>query len=153
MRDPTATASAKTDADGKFAAKLKPGRYAVVAASNRLVVGDTETYRWVLWHTVRRGADNKLMLSNDNLYETSCVDCVRLEDAQARPATAKTANQAVAPPSRYAPPLASTHKPHAVARSLSALNFIVSDGRVPSAGTGRLGSGWPKGRPERQFGG
>lgn len=80
----------KTDADGKFTTKLKPGKYAVVAASKRMIGDTTEEYYWLVWATFVRGHDNRIMLSNDNLFETGCPACVvRVEDLAKRTAPAE----------------------------------------------------------------
>jgi len=66
----------KTDADGRFSVKLKAGRYAAVAVADRQVGGEQEAYCWYVWITVSGETMKKLMLSNDNLAETNCADCV-----------------------------------------------------------------------------
>lgn len=73
---PRSIQKGKTDADGKFSFKLKPGRYAIVASASRQVVDDTEKYYWIVWLTVASGQENKVTLSNDNLFDTSCSECV-----------------------------------------------------------------------------
>jgi len=66
----------KTDADGRFSLKLGPGRYAAVAVSDRQVGKEQETYCWYVWTTVAGEPTKKLMLSNDNLADTKCADCL-----------------------------------------------------------------------------
>jgi hypothetical protein len=73
---PDAVARDKTDADGRFMVKLQPGRYAAIAVANRQVGKEEETYCWYVWTTVAGEPTKKLMLSNDNLAETKCADCV-----------------------------------------------------------------------------
>jgi len=64
----------KTDADGKFTYKLKPGKYAIVASTSRLVGEETEKYNWLIWFKVELKQQNKIMLSNDNLFENNSKD-------------------------------------------------------------------------------
>lgn len=66
----------KTDSDGKFSFKLKPGKYALAAKSSRKVIDSTEEYYWLIWLTVDSVPTKKIMLSNDNLFETYCADCI-----------------------------------------------------------------------------
>lgn len=67
--------SYKTDADGRFLMKLPKGKYAVVAHATRKTIDATEEYYWFVWQAVD-GNPKKLMLSNDNLLETNCQDCI-----------------------------------------------------------------------------
>ena len=68
--------AAKTDADGNFILRLKPGRYALVADATRKVVDDTEEYHWLIWINVRQENRDRIFLSNDNLLRTFCPECV-----------------------------------------------------------------------------
>jgi hypothetical protein len=70
---PSPLFTAKTDADGKFTLKLKPGKYALAAAASREVPGDTEDYYWLIWITVDPKQQNKIMLSNDNFFRSSDI--------------------------------------------------------------------------------
>jgi hypothetical protein len=73
---PSPTQIEKTDADGKFTLNLLAGTYAIVAASHRLVGSETENYCWLVWLNTAGEPTKRLMLSNDNLAETMCRDCV-----------------------------------------------------------------------------
>lgn len=75
---PTPTSSTKTDADGKFTLTLPAGKYVVAAKSSRQVVGESEFYHWLVWVDTS-STNNSLMLSNDNLFETGCNECVQPE--------------------------------------------------------------------------
>lgn len=73
---PAPKLTSKTDADGKFALKLPSGKYVITANSSREVFGSTETYHWLV--TVdASNIKQPLMLSNDNLLETKCGECVK----------------------------------------------------------------------------
>lgn len=73
---PTSIAISKTDADGKFSLSLPAGKYAIAATSSRNVVNHTELYYWLV--LVDTSSPNQsLMLSNDNLFETKCKECVQ----------------------------------------------------------------------------
>lgn len=73
---PNPMAISKTDADGKFTLSLPPGKYAFAATSSRKVFKDTEYYYWLV--LVDTSSPNQsLMLSNDNLFETKCKECVQ----------------------------------------------------------------------------
>lgn len=66
----------KTDADGKFALTLPKGKYAITANSSRNIFGSSETYHWLVY--VDTSSSNQLLiLSNDNLLETKCNECVK----------------------------------------------------------------------------
>jgi hypothetical protein len=73
---PKSRLSTKTDADGKFSLKLKPGKYALRAVSERVIGRERETYCWFLWVQIGLKTDNRIMLSNDNLVPTECADCI-----------------------------------------------------------------------------
>jgi hypothetical protein len=65
---PQTIATTKADADGKFTLALHPGqRVALAAVAERETPGGTETYYWMVWFTPQKGADNQIMLCNDNL--------------------------------------------------------------------------------------
>lgn len=67
---------AKTDADGKFSLTLPKGKYVITANSSRSVGSHSETYYWLV--SVDAASPNQsLMLSNDNLFETKCNECVK----------------------------------------------------------------------------
>ncbi|MFA6203367.1 MAG: hypothetical protein WC710_09320 [Gallionella sp.] len=72
---PLAVSASKTDVDGKFKLDLPAGRYALAAKSSRKIYGETEEYYWLVWVNVT--SNQFVMLSNDNLFETSCKDCVQ----------------------------------------------------------------------------
>ena len=73
---PTPLSTTKTDADGKFTLRTKPGRYALVAHSTRKVGDDTEEYDWLVWVKLGRDQATRVVLSNDNLFGTNCTDCI-----------------------------------------------------------------------------
>lgn len=73
---PSPSQVAKTDADGNFALRLKPGRYALVADSKRKIADKTEEYYWLVWIDANEQTKDRVFLSNDNLIETYCPDCV-----------------------------------------------------------------------------
>jgi hypothetical protein len=73
---PPEVATAKSDADGRFAVALKPGGYAVRAISKRRVAADTEDYFWLVALKAEVEPSKRIMLSNDNLFETSCAECI-----------------------------------------------------------------------------
>jgi hypothetical protein len=73
---PTPLVTATTDADGKFTLRTQPGRYALVAHS-MLKVGDhIEVYYWIVWVRVVRDHPTTVALTNDNLFETDCAECI-----------------------------------------------------------------------------
>lgn len=72
---PAGISTSKTDVDGKFKLDLPAGKYALAAKSSRHVFGNTEEYYWIIW--VNTSSQNQsVMLSNDNMFETQCSDCV-----------------------------------------------------------------------------
>jgi hypothetical protein len=73
---PTPELTTKTDADGKFMLRLKPGKYAIAAYAQRTIIDSTEKHYWLVWTAVRSSQPKRLMLSNDNLFEAHCDDCV-----------------------------------------------------------------------------
>jgi len=77
---PTPKVISKTDADGKFTLNLPKGKYVITANSSRALLGSLETYHWLV--TVDTSNINQpIMLSNDNLLETRCNECVPLGQA------------------------------------------------------------------------
>ena len=65
----------KTDAEGNFNLAVPSGRHVIVAMSSRKLLTKTEEYA----RAVRVDATSlvqSLMLSNDNLVETECKDCI-----------------------------------------------------------------------------
>lgn len=74
---PRVSAIAKTDADGKFTLSLPKGKYVLTANSSRKVAGSLEAYYWFIF-VDSSSADQPIILSNDNLLETKCNECVRL---------------------------------------------------------------------------
>lgn len=74
---PTPTAVAKTDADGRFTLTLPLGKYVIAAkSSRRLSKTDSEFYFWLV-RLDTSSINQSLMLSNDNLLETACNECVQ----------------------------------------------------------------------------
>lgn len=72
---PHAVTAGKTDADGKFSISLPIGRYVLAATTSRQVLRDKEQYYWLV--SVDVSAPNQsLMLSNDNMFETMCRECI-----------------------------------------------------------------------------
>lgn len=70
-----AIVSDKTDADGKFSLKLPSGkRFMIFARAKRQVMSETEEYVWLLGEA--DAIPKKLFLTNDNLVETHCAECV-----------------------------------------------------------------------------
>lgn len=81
MELPVPLQAAKTDADGNFVLRLKPGRHALVADASRKVLDKTEEYFWLVWIDVKPESNDRIFLSNDNLLETFCAQCIiRPED-------------------------------------------------------------------------
>lgn len=74
---PASIAVSKTDADGKFKFLLPVGRYVFAARDGRVINGsESEYYYWLV--LVDTASQNRsLMLSNDNLFITSCNDCLQ----------------------------------------------------------------------------
>lgn len=68
----------KTDADGNFSlANLQGKRIALFARAKRQVVGETEDYIWLIWADK---TNSNIMLSNDNLIDSKCSECIRFLD-------------------------------------------------------------------------
>lgn len=67
----------KSNAEGFFRLNVPSGTYVVLAQSSRLIFGEkNEQYVWLV-RVDTKGGIVELFLSNDNLYETNCEDCVR----------------------------------------------------------------------------
>jgi hypothetical protein len=80
-----------TNADGKFALdwtssknvqlnevlsrKKGPQKVILFAKSSRIIGNSEEYYNWLVWLPVNEG-ESHIMLSNNNLYETNCSECV-----------------------------------------------------------------------------
>lgn len=65
----------KTDVDGKFSlVGLKGKRIALFARAKRQVIGETEDYIWLIWADK---TNSNIMLSNDNLIDSKCSECIR----------------------------------------------------------------------------
>lgn len=73
---PKPTLSSKTDADGKFILKLKPGKYAIVANTSQKAGKSDIDYYWFIWFDAEKGSKQKLILSNDNLFGSECKFCI-----------------------------------------------------------------------------
>jgi hypothetical protein len=85
---PTPSYLTKTDADGKFSLKLKPGRYALAAEATRKIADKTEEYYWLIWLDVSKKNTDKLFLTNDNLLTAFAPSCVvRPDDIPVLPKT------------------------------------------------------------------
>lgn len=77
---PNASYKTKSNADGFFRLNVPNGTYVVLAQSSRLVYGEkNEQYSWLV-RIDTKGGGADLFLSNDNLYETKCEDCVRFPE-------------------------------------------------------------------------
>ena len=66
----------KTDADGSFAFALRPGEYIASAIASRQVGGNVEDYSWLVRFKVNN-KPTRLILSNDNMLNTKCAECVQ----------------------------------------------------------------------------
>ena len=74
-------ATSKSDSDGNFDLKVRAGIYTLTAVGKR-TVGDTEEkYEWLVKIDASK-SNQKVMLSNDNLYATKCVECEPLPSMQ-----------------------------------------------------------------------
>lgn len=74
----TSSKIVKTDADGNFSlADLKGKRIALFARAKRQVVGETEDYIWLI---LADKTNSNIMLSNDNLIDSKCSECIRFLD-------------------------------------------------------------------------
>jgi hypothetical protein len=69
----------KTDADGNFNIEAPRGkRIAIFARAKRQVIGETEDYLWLVWAIPTNA--KKIMLSNDNLIESQCSECISFRE-------------------------------------------------------------------------
>jgi len=66
----------KTDADGVFTFDLRPGEYVASAVASRRVGDLKEDYTWLVKFKVEK-KPVRLLLSNDNMIETECEECVK----------------------------------------------------------------------------
>lgn len=73
---PPAKFISKSDADGKFALSLPKGKYVVSAKSGRKIGDSSETYYWLV--KIDESTPSNLMLSNDNLLESKCSECIKI---------------------------------------------------------------------------
>jgi hypothetical protein len=71
---PSATATTKTDANGKFILNLEPGKYVLAASASRMVGDTTEKYYWFISIAVDSIQQKRIMLSNDNLFKAHSTD-------------------------------------------------------------------------------
>jgi hypothetical protein len=67
---PSGTATAMTNADGKFTITLPKGRFVLAAQSFRRVFDSTENYYWLVWVKSDGRQPPPLILSNHNLVPT-----------------------------------------------------------------------------------
>lgn len=86
LSDPVTTS--KSDADGNFDLTVPAGAYVLVATGKRLAGSSTELYEWMV--RVDAAKPLKVMLSNDNMNDTKCTECVVLP-VRAAPAPAPVA--------------------------------------------------------------
>jgi hypothetical protein len=74
---PNASYKTRSNADGFFRLNVPGGNYVILAQSSRFVYGEkNEKYNWLV-RIDTKGGGADVLLSNDNLYETNCEDCVR----------------------------------------------------------------------------
>ncbi|MFH2047163.1 MAG: hypothetical protein ABIK92_18700 [Pseudomonadota bacterium] len=73
---PKPTLSTKTDAGGKFILKLKPGKYAIVANTSQKDGKSDKDYYWFISFDTEKGSQQKIILSNDNLFGSECESCI-----------------------------------------------------------------------------
>ncbi len=66
----------RTDASGSFVAPLAPGRYALVALTERVPADSVATPGWLLWTEVREGGPTPIRLDESNQHGTNCDACV-----------------------------------------------------------------------------
>jgi hypothetical protein len=67
----------KSDANGNFEMTLPAGIYGLVATSQRMQGGSYEYYEWIIKVNAKKPTQ-KIMLSNDNLFETRCDECISI---------------------------------------------------------------------------
>ena len=77
--------TSKSDADGNFDLTVPAGAYVLVATGKRLAGSSTELYEWMV--RIDAAKPLKVMLSNDNMNDAKCSECVALP-VRAAPATA-----------------------------------------------------------------
>ena len=65
----------KSDADGNFDIALPAGSYVLVAIGSRSIGDSTELYEWAVRVFAEKSV--KVLLSNDNMVDTKCSDCVQ----------------------------------------------------------------------------
>lgn len=65
----------KTDIDGKFRFQLPSGKYVIYSEGSRSLPDGEERYRWLLKFDAKKPL-NSIALTNDNLDETRCEDCI-----------------------------------------------------------------------------
>jgi multidrug resistance efflux pump len=75
---PKPAARTKTDADGRFRLPVPPGKHVIAAHSDRRLLNGTEEYFWLL-SVDSASPDQALMLTNDNLVQSRCSECVSLD--------------------------------------------------------------------------
>lgn len=73
---PSPITKSKTDADGKFTLSLPVGKYVIAAKSSRAVYEGDENYYWIVLLNAS-SPNQSLMLSNDNLFESECNECIK----------------------------------------------------------------------------
>ncbi|HEY7725239.1 MAG TPA: hypothetical protein VH880_07890 [Anaeromyxobacteraceae bacterium] len=71
---PPAVQAVKTDAEGRFQARLGSGRYAVVASAAR-PPAEGGSYTWLVWKSVGSSRE-QVSLTSANLHGTDCAECV-----------------------------------------------------------------------------
>lgn len=76
---PTPLVVSKTDADGRFSLSLPNGKYVIAASTGRKVGASNETYYWLVKIDTTM-KNQSLMLSNDNIFGTSCAECIHFEE-------------------------------------------------------------------------
>lgn len=62
-----------TNADGQFQIRAPSGRIALLVATKRSIIEDTEEYYWFVWVDEKT---DRATLSNNNLFPTACPACV-----------------------------------------------------------------------------
>ncbi len=70
---PQPLSTTHTQADGRFQAKLAPGRYGVAATA---VGADGHKRVWLVWVRIEAGEGTALLLSEHNLAHSRCEACV-----------------------------------------------------------------------------
>lgn len=65
----------KSDGDGNFELTLPAGQYVLLGFSSRQLVSATEVFEWRIRVDASNG-NKKLMLSNDNMVDTNCQECI-----------------------------------------------------------------------------